>query len=97
MHTTLKHPTRHSQRTLLILLVAGALLSIMLASKIFPGRTETPENHPVSAQASVKGEKFRTPATHSGKSAWEKFTASIKQGRNVPACTNAQRSLNQCR
>jgi hypothetical protein len=86
----LQNPVRHSQRILLTILVVGALISIKLSSAIFPGNSLS------SVAVPAKGEKSQEHGLRSGKSAWKKFTESIKQGRAVPACSAAQRSLNQC-
>jgi hypothetical protein len=86
----LQNPARHSQRILLTILVVGALISIKLSSAIFPGSSLS------SAAVPAKGGKSQEHGLRSGKSVWKKITESIKQGRTVPACSVAQRSLNQC-
>jgi hypothetical protein len=65
----------------------------MLGSAMFPGKTESP----VSAPAPAKGENSQKHIPQWAKSGWKKFTESIKQGRAVPACSDAQRSTNQCK
>jgi hypothetical protein len=98
MHATpiLQHPTRYSQRILLIIWVVGALISIMLGSAVFSSKMDSTESSPSSASVPAKGERSQEHTSQSGKSAWKKFTESIKQGRAVPACSDAQRSMNQC-
>jgi hypothetical protein len=89
--------TRHSQRTLLIIWVIGALISIKLGSAVFSGKLEPIESYPSSASPHAKGEKHLEHTPQPGKFGWKKFLESIKRGRDVPACSDAQRSLNQCK
>jgi hypothetical protein len=93
MHATTirQYPARNSQRILLSILIVGALISIKLGNAVFPG------SYLSSASVPAKAEKSQGQTPRSGKSVWKKFTESIKQGRVVPACSDAQRSLNQCK
>lgn len=56
-------------------------------------KKEVPSKKPASKKQASKMEK----AGNSVKSGWNKFTHDVKQGVKKPACTPAQRSMNQCK
>jgi hypothetical protein len=58
-----------------------------------PATNDARANH----QASPAAKKDEQDKPASEKSGWEKFKQSIKQGTKKPACTEAQRSLHQCK
>jgi hypothetical protein len=58
-----------------------------------PAKKEVPSKKPASKKQAGKMEK----AGNSVKSGWNKFTHDVKQGAEKPACTPAQRSMNQCK
>jgi hypothetical protein len=92
MTTTFPISVRRNQRILLLTLVAGALVSIMLDRTMFP----VSEKPSFSASTPMKEEQSRKRSPHSAKDIWGKFTDSIKHGRTVPACSDAERTMNQC-
>lgn len=63
------------------------------ATKQEPDQKEVPTKKPVSKKKRGKMEK----AGDSVKSGWNKLTHDVKQGTKKPACTPAQRSMNQCK
>jgi LAS superfamily LD-carboxypeptidase LdcB len=63
------------------------------AAKQEPEKKEVPSKKPVSKKKSSKMEN----TGDSVKSGWNKFTHDVKQGAKKPACTAAQRSMNQCK
>lgn len=58
-----------------------------------PAKKEIPSKKPTSKKQAGTMEK----AGDSVKSGWNKFTHDVKQGVKKPACTPAQRSMNQCK
>lgn len=58
-----------------------------------PAPKESRTKKPASKKQASKMQK----AGDSVKSGWKKFTHDVKQGTKKPACTPAQRSMNQCK
>lgn len=66
------------------------------ARKEEPKKKEARKAAPKKAAAKKPPGKMKK-AGSSVKSGWHKLTRSVKQGAKKPACTPAQRSMNQCK
>jgi hypothetical protein len=97
LNAILQFAARYSQRILLIMLVIGALISIKLGSSMFPGKIESSATAPSSTLLAARHAQSNERIPQSVQSFWKKVTGNIKRGRTAPACSDVQRSLNQCK
>ncbi len=84
------------------------ILTCMVCFNASAAETDKPKEQLPQKQEQVKKDAPKKTATKKQpgtmekaggtlKSGWNKFTHDIKQGAKKPACTDAQRSMNQCK